>query len=65
MVTNLNTSVGHLMFDMSQQYIWVTHLTLKNGVTRFVTRDAYVTTIAQVEGDCASSIFHLNPFLFL
>jgi hypothetical protein len=49
-VTNLNTSVEHLTFDVNQQYIWATHLSLENGATRFVTMDVYVTTIAQMEG---------------
>ncbi len=49
-VTNLNTNVEHLAFDVNQQYIWATHLSLENGVTRFVTIDVNVATIAQVEG---------------
>ncbi len=63
-LTNLNTSVEHLSFDVNPQYIWATHLSFKNGVTRFVTRDAYVTTITQVEVDYVGSILHLNPFYF-
>ncbi len=63
-VTNLNISVEHLTFDVNQQYIWATHLSLKNGVTRFVARDAYVTTITQVEADCACSILHTKFFYF-
>lgn len=37
---------------------------LKNGLTRFVTRYAYVIAIAQVEGNCACSILHPNLFNF-
>jgi len=38
-ITNLNIGVEHLTFDVNQRYIWATHLSLENGVTRFVTMD--------------------------
>jgi hypothetical protein len=63
-VTNLNNNVEHLAFDVNQQYIWIIHLGWESGVTRFVTRDAYVIVIAQVEIDYASKILHPNPFYF-
>ncbi len=54
----------HLTFDVNQLYIWITHLDLESGVTRFVTKDVYVIVITQVEVDYASNIFHPNPFIF-
>ncbi len=33
-------------------------------MTRFVTKDVYVTIITQVEAYCASNIFHPSPFYF-
>ncbi len=40
------------------------HIHIPKSLTRFVTKNAYVTIIAQVERDCVGSIFHLNPFYF-
>jgi len=63
-VTYLNTSVEHLTFDVNQQYIWATHTNLENDDIRFVTKDVYVATIAQVEVNYASSFLHFNIFWF-
>ncbi len=58
----MNNNVEHLTFDVNQQYIWITHLGLESGVTRFVTRDVYVLVIAQVEVDYGGNILHPDPF---
>ncbi len=61
-VTYLNTGVEHLIFYVNQQYIWATHTNLENDDIRFVTKDVYVATIAQVEVNYASSFLHFNLF---
>jgi hypothetical protein len=63
-VTNLNNNVEHLTFDVNQQYIWITHLGMESGLTRFVTKDVYVIVIAKAEIDYVGNILHPNPFYF-
>jgi hypothetical protein len=41
-MTNLNTWVEHLAFDINQQHIWATHFNMETHEVSYATREVYI-----------------------